>query len=417
MKRFLPALFFAAVLGGGIPSAPAQLRDGDYLAICGDSITEQKLYSVYVENYLLMCQPATGLQASQFGWGGETAGGFLDRMESDVLIFQPTAATLCYGMNDGGYEKVNADRLEKYRVALAGIVKKFRTAGVREIVVGGPGVVDTTSFKGRVTADDYNHTLAEFGRAAGEVARAQGVKFADVHAPMAEAMKRAKARYGGDYLFVGGDGVHPPECGQLVMAYAFLKALGCAGDIGTITLDLGSGRAQATDGHRVLSASKNSVRLESTRYPFCFFGDPAGIDATRGIIDVIPFNEDLNRLTLIVKNAPAGPVKVSWGNATKTFSGADLAKGVNLAAEFLDNPFVEPFRRVQEAVVRQQRYETPMVKELLHSIPAWRRDVSEKNVPYDNFRASLVSMDTVLRRAARAAVVPVRHEIRVQPGA
>ena len=43
------------------------------IAVIGDSITEQKQYSVFIEDYLLMCQPAEKLQVAQFGWGGETA--------------------------------------------------------------------------------------------------------------------------------------------------------------------------------------------------------------------------------------------------------------------------------------------------------------------------------------------------------
>ncbi|MEA2710943.1 MAG: hypothetical protein QOF78_3544, partial [Phycisphaerales bacterium] len=92
-------------------SAPATptLNEKDFLAICGDSITEQKLYSVYIENYLLMCKPTANLHAMQFGWGGETAGGFLGRM-SNVLRFPVTAATTCYGMNDGGYAPLTPER-------------------------------------------------------------------------------------------------------------------------------------------------------------------------------------------------------------------------------------------------------------------------------------------------------------------
>ena len=51
----------------------------------GDSITEQKQYSVFIENYLLMCRPAADLRATQFGWGGETSWGFLARMEFRTL--------------------------------------------------------------------------------------------------------------------------------------------------------------------------------------------------------------------------------------------------------------------------------------------------------------------------------------------
>src|SRR5690606_38276783 len=99
-----------------------------------------------------------------------------------------------------------------------------------------------------------------------------------------------------------------------------------------------------------------------------FYGAPARPDGTTGVIEFLPFNEDLNRLLLVVKNAPAGAqrVQVQWGAETKEFTAGELAKGVNLAAEFVDNPFSEPFRQVHEAVLRQQRYETPMMKDMLH---------------------------------------------------
>src|SRR5436190_6160292 len=91
------------------------LEKGDLLAICGDSITEQKLYSVFIEDYLLMCRPDLNVRSMQFGWGGETSWGFLARMENDVLRFKPTIATTCYGMNDGGYAALSQERGNHYR--------------------------------------------------------------------------------------------------------------------------------------------------------------------------------------------------------------------------------------------------------------------------------------------------------------
>jgi hypothetical protein len=65
--------FVACALLGAMPLAPdasaGGLHSGDTLAICGDSITEQKMYSVFIEDYLLMCQPATNLAAHQFALG------------------------------------------------------------------------------------------------------------------------------------------------------------------------------------------------------------------------------------------------------------------------------------------------------------------------------------------------------------
>src|ERR1051326_3883606 len=65
------------------------LKKGDRLAICGDSITEQKMYSRIMEDYLTMCVPELNVTVRQFGWSGEKAPGFLARMTNDCLRFKP----------------------------------------------------------------------------------------------------------------------------------------------------------------------------------------------------------------------------------------------------------------------------------------------------------------------------------------
>src|SRR4030095_11135508 len=79
------------------------LKKGQRVAIVGDSITEQKLYSRYIELYLTACLPELELQVIQLGWGGEPARGFAARMNNDLLPWKPDVVTTCYGMNDGGY--------------------------------------------------------------------------------------------------------------------------------------------------------------------------------------------------------------------------------------------------------------------------------------------------------------------------
>src|SRR5256885_17172513 len=83
------------------------VRSGDVVAIAGDSITEQKQYSVFIEDYLLMCKPQTDLRAMQFGWGGETSWGFLGKMPTQALKFDMTVATTPYGMNAPGYSPMD----------------------------------------------------------------------------------------------------------------------------------------------------------------------------------------------------------------------------------------------------------------------------------------------------------------------
>src|SRR5580658_3941786 len=84
------------------PKSPVLQKDGR-LAICGDSITEQKKYSRIMETYITVALPELEISTRQFGWGGEQASGLLARMTNDVLRFKPTVATTCYGMNDFHY--------------------------------------------------------------------------------------------------------------------------------------------------------------------------------------------------------------------------------------------------------------------------------------------------------------------------
>ena len=104
------------------------LKNGDRLAICGDSITEQKMYSRIMEDYLTMCAPQLKVTVRQFGWGGEQVPGFLARMTNDCLRFKPTIATTCYGMNDSEYRSYE-DRIgQTYETNSVKLVETFQAS-------------------------------------------------------------------------------------------------------------------------------------------------------------------------------------------------------------------------------------------------------------------------------------------------
>ncbi len=421
-RLFTMLLLVVAVVQPPTSIAQAQLKDGDYVAIVGDSITEQRLYSLYMESYLVMCQPAGKLEATQFGWSGDTAPGFAGRMANDMLRFNATVATTCFGMNDGGYSPLDEAKAKRYRDGQRSIVQQMKKAGVRFIVVGSPGAVDFDAFRknpadpsaARKASEMYNKTLMGLRDISREVAKEEGVAFASVIDPMIEAMTKAKEKYGPAYHVCGGDGFHPDQNGHLVMAYAFLKGLGCDGNLGTIAIDLGAGKAEAAGGHKVLSAKAGEVEIESSRYPFCFTGDPKSPSATRGIIEFFPFNDDLNRFTLTVKNAGADKVKVTWGTASKEFAAADLAKGINLAAEFLDNPFSAPFAKVHAAIAQKQGMEVGLIKQQIHNLPAYLSAAPQEKDSIERIAAALVAKDKAARADVGAAVTPVKHVIKVE---
>lgn len=420
------ALAVAAMASGArAADAPAAgaLKDGDHVGVVGDSITEQKLYSLYVEAYLVACQPVKGLTTTQFGWGGETAPGFAGRMANDFAPFKTTVATTCFGMNDGGYGPMDEGKAKRYREAQTAIVKRMKEEGVRFVVVGTPGAVDTDAFRKdpnnpKQAADQsaiYNKTLKELGDIAKDVARKEGVGFADVHGVMAEVMPKAKAKYGAAYHVCGPDGFHPDANGHLLMAYAFLKGLGVSGDVGTITVDVAAGKAEGSDGHKVVAAGAGkAVEVESTRYPFCTYGDPKLTSSTRGLIEFFPFDQDLNRYTLVVKGLKGDKATVTWGTASKTFPAADLAKGVNLAAEFPDNPFAGPFAEVVEAAKKKENFETPMVKTFVHGLPEIERLLPEEKDAFAQLRAGMMKKYEPMAAKVTKAVKPVRHTIKIE---
>jgi lysophospholipase L1-like esterase len=397
------------------PHPQSKLLNNDFLAICGDSITEQKLYTRFMEEYLLMCKPQPNLRIMQLGWNGETSWGFLTKMPTEATRFQPSAVTICFGMNDGGYAQV-VPNYERYRHSLHAIVDSFKKDNVRFIVLASPGVVDTQTFWGGPdVAAKYNPILAHERDIAREVAQEEGVTFANIHDPMEEVMTKAKAKYGKQYALAGeADGVHPDENGHLVMAYVLLKALGCDGNIGTITIDPAANQATATEGQKILSYHNGIVDVESTRYPFCFFGQPSSPKSPKGILEFLPFNQDLNRYMLVVKNAGANKVKVTWGNITREFTGAQAEHGINLAAEFMDNPFSQQFLKVEEAVKTQQNYETPLVKQLIHELTELETLVPEEKAKMESIKVAGMHKAKELFDQAAREVTPVHHRITVE---
>lgn len=414
--------------------APAGLllKPGDRLAICGDSITEQKMYSRIMETYLTVCVPQFGVTVRQYGWSGETAQGFLRRMTNDCLRFSPTIATTCYGMNDHRYRPYEDPIGQAYCEYTTAIVQSFKQTGAR-VVLGSPGCVGKMPSWVKTasgTVEDLNLSLCKLRNMDIEIATKEQVAFADVFWPMFTAGFEAQRKYAPDYAIAGKDGVHPGWAGQLVMAYAFLKAMGLDGNIGTFTVDLASGKATATAGHKVVSSKAGEVTLESRRYPFCATGDEKSDGSIRSAMTLIPFNQNLNRLKLIAKNAKAKSYKVTWGSETRTYSAEQLARGVNLAADFAVNPFADAFKKVEDAVLAKQSYETKQVKQIFNDLMKGKfknatdiKDPEIKELFAMRDAAGKLDREAIVKAtearraplaaAIKAAFVPVTHTIKI----
>jgi lysophospholipase L1-like esterase len=380
------------------------LKRGDRLAICGDSITEQKMYSRIMETYLTVATPELEISTRQFGWGGERAPGFLARMTNDVLRFHPTIATTCYGMNDHEYRSFEPSIGNVYLRNQMAIVESFKDHGAR-VVLGSAGCVGPHVPWAKTNSHELNLNLCNLRNIDVELAKKEKVRFADVFWPMLQADFETRTKYGADYHFAGKDGVHPNWAGHTVMAYAFLKALGVKGDIGTFTVDLKSNKAKATEGHEIVSFDNGQLTIKSSRYPFCAAGDVTKDDNIRSGMTLVPFNQDLNRLMLVVKKGKAARYKITWGNESKTYSAEQLEHGVNLADDFQVNPFSEAFAKVDDAVAKKQAFETKQIKQDFRSAEA-KTDMEGVAAKTEKERDALVA-------AIHSAFVPVTHTIKI----
>ncbi len=391
---------------------PLALKSGDRLAIIGDSITEQKMYSRIIETYLTVCVPELKITARQFGWSGETAEGFVHRMTNDCLRFNPTVATVNYGMNDHKYRAFDMENERWYADNYSTIVKSLQGAGAR-VVIGPAGCVGKVPVwvKGSLnTPDELNNNLCALRDCDIALAKEFQMPFADVFWTMYKAAYAGQKRYGTEtepYALSGKDGVHPGWAGHLVMAYTYLRAMGLDGDIGTLTVDLGAQTATATAGHTVESFKDNQLTVVSTKYPFCAGGETNRDDSLRSGAMLVPFFQELSRFQLVVKNAGAVQYNIIWGNTTNTYTAAQLASGINLAADFVDNPFCEPFQRVDKAVAAKQAYETEQIKQVFHS--------HEAQTNMTMLVEATEAKRTPLAQAIAEAMTPVRHTVLIQP--
>ncbi len=385
------------------------LQKEDRLAICGDSITEQKKYSVLMEAYIVAARSDLHVTVRQYGWSGEQAGGFLKRMDNDVLRFKPTIATTCYGMNDFRYVPKDDAIAETYRQNQTAVVRKFKDAGAR-VVLGSSGTIHSVppwvkSAKG--TWETLNLALLNFRNIDIEVAKAEGVSFADVYWPMLLKGYESRAKFGAGFKLEGNDGVHPGWAGHVMMATAYLEGLGLRGDVGQINVDLAAGKAAAREGQRIMKYEGGVVSLRSFRLPFSFeAGDISKDDTIAAGVELADFQRKLNRLTLKVTGAKSAKVQVTWGADAKVFTAEQLTKGVNLAVEFPKNPTSATFAEIWKAVVEKQAYETKQIKTLFRS-PEAKKDMEAVA------KSSQVEFDR-LAAALKAAIKPVNSTLKVE---
>jgi hypothetical protein len=392
--RIIPLLTcsIAFLLCNPLLKADVLLQPNDRVAICGDGMTADWSYSLYLEDYLLMEEPLAGLDVAQFGWMANDPVGFLARI-NDLLPYKPTVALLDFNSGD----------VATRAAAQTNLVEALKKAGVRTIVIGSPVCVDSFNYQhDPAKGAAENQRLAALAAIDKDVAAKEGVVYADVYGATISAMQKEKALRGESFPFEGpgSDG----DVFNMAIASTFLKALGCDGSVGTITYDYAAGTATGTPGQQIVSVKNGTVAISSTVYAFWFPGHNIAPTAPwpDPLLACIRFNQDLDRYMLFAKNLPKGQVKVYWDDVNHDFSSDDLAKGINLPDVMPGgggHPFGDPTASVNFGVGGQHQQENVSGGALVQGKPDPQADAKRE--------AAL--------QAAKNRILPIKFNIIVQP--
>ncbi|MEI6514483.1 MAG: SGNH/GDSL hydrolase family protein [bacterium] len=264
MKKSLwVMLAVSAGMAASLPeakSAGLAIRDGDRVVFLGDSITEQRLYTTYLEAYWLTRYPAYKLSFRNVGWGGDTSwlrrrfttdetalfaatpevqqamvekavGAGLGR---DVLPLRPTVVTIDFGMNDHCYQPFRPDICAAYVCSQTQLAKVLKASGARVALITPQPLEERRPDPDQ---NSGNQSLRQFSDALKGVAATQGVAYVDQFAPYMATMLKARVGHP-DVTIGGGDTIHPGPAGQLIMAWSILKGLGMPSVVSRVELDL-----------------------------------------------------------------------------------------------------------------------------------------------------------------------------------
>jgi lysophospholipase L1-like esterase len=356
MHRIVRRLAFLIflVLASSSQAEDFFVKDGDRVVMMGDSITEQYLYSSYVEMWTVTRFPAWNLTFRNVGIGGDRSPGGNGRFKRDVLPYKPTALTVDFGMNDGGYQPFKEAGFQVYLKGLQGIADQAKAANIRVAWIT-PQPLDTGD-PGKTALTGYNLTLEKYSAGVKTIADKNHDLFVDQFHPYLAVLDKARTAEAKYNRITAGDAVHPGPRGQSLMAAAILKEMHFPTQVASVTIDVATPDTVKAIGCQVtglIVQKGNTVCFQQQDAALPFFPAEA-----RPILKWAPILEELNQYTLKVTGLQPGTYAIRLGGKkVAEFPAQELAKGVNLASAALSvGPVADQVKAVKTAIEAKNKY-------------------------------------------------------------
>ena len=327
-------LFCAGIFAG---SPNFYLHDGDTVVFYGDSITNQRLYTVFTEAYVLTRFPQLHIRFVHSGVSGDRVsggygGGIDQRLERDVEAYHPTVVTIMLGMNDGEYERLNTEIFNRYAAGYRHIIQKLEKdlPGVR-ITVLEPSAYDDVTREPQFPGG-YNQVLLQLGAFVRMLASSDHLRSADLNAPVVSLLRAAfQAAEPAQKLIP--DRVHPSPGVHMIMAQALLQSWNAPSLVTSIEIDA-SRSVAAKQVNTTIASLSQSNGISWTQRDRAL---PMPRDVPEETVDVAlrcsDFTQALNREMLKIDGLAPGKYRLHIDeDEVGTFDAGALAQGINLAA-------------------------------------------------------------------------------------
>jgi lysophospholipase L1-like esterase len=328
-------------------------KDGDRVVMMGDSITEQYLYSSYVEAWTLARFPTWNITFINVGIGGDRSTGGNNRFKRDVLPHNATAMTVDFGMNDGGYKAFDEPGFKTYMGGLQGIADQAKAANIR-VAWCAPSPVEKNEEGPAIQG--YNETLEKYSEGVKQNAINNGnALFIDQFHPFVAVIDKARAVNPKNRIG-GGDAVHPGPPGQAVMAWAILKGMSFPSVVASVEIDVASDKVVKNQNCKIENLKVDAggkIEFKQTDASLPFFPEEA-----KNILQWAPVMEELNDYRLKVTGLKAGQYEIRLGGKkVAEYTNVALADGVNLAPAVLsEGPIADQVKAMWSAVKAKNDY-------------------------------------------------------------
>ena len=351
MKHLI--LCTCAVLSLALPSAAAppaetfELRDGDRVALLGNTFFEREQSHSYLETLLATRHPDRAVTFRNIAWSGDTVFGHaraafdtsaqgFERLVKIAHEVEPTVLLISYGMG----ESFEGDAgLSTFRAGLNRLLDRLADLKARTVLISPIGHEDLGP--PWPNPERHNADLRKYIEVLKQVADERGFWFIDLYELMGDGMKNAPS-----YPYTD-NGIHLTAYGYWRAAQAIERGLGEGSRGWTITLDAAAGTAQGKGVQATAKKEGNALVLtaENDLLPV---PPPPPIDAR-----YIP-PDAASKRTIVAKGLPEGHWILRSGDAVLAAGSADeWEKGIEVVNDPLSQQ-VEQLRQV--AVLKNMQF-------------------------------------------------------------